>query len=275
MSILGRARQIESRLARSIDRAAQRLAGTTAAEPLEVMHAIVDTIDDHLVPAGRDTHVFPFNRIDVFILAPSAQERARFEAVFDSVQPLDQRIAERLRAARCDSSSLDVRTQFVDRAGDDWANPLFHVAFERIPSHTRSLPGPEIPRQHILVTVLHGSAHQPTYSFAVERFNLGRCAEVRDQRSRLIRINHVAFDDLRSEPNQSVSRQHAHIEFSSESQSYRVCDDRSGHGTHVVRNGRTLPVPPGPRGIKLHAGDEILLGEARLRVDLIADAIPY
>lgn len=267
MSIFGRARQIESRLARSIDRAAQRLTGTTAAEPLEVMQAIVETIDDHLVPAGRGTHVFPFNRIDASILAPSAQDRARFEAVFDSVQPLEQRIGERLRMARCDSSPLDIRMRFVDQPDADWTNPLFHVAFERTSVQTRALPGPEASCQHILVTVLHGSANQPTYSFAVERFNLGRCADVRDQRGRLLRINHVAFDDARSEPNGSVSRQHAHIEYAAESESYRVCDDRSGQGTHVVRNGRTLPVPPGPRGIRLHTGDEIIIGEARVRVD--------
>jgi predicted component of type VI protein secretion system len=34
----------------------------------------------------------------------------------------------------------------------------------------------------------------------------------------------------------------------------------------VSRRGRTIPVPPGSRGVRLHSGDEITLGEARLKV---------
>ena len=49
---------------------------------------------------------------------------------------------------------------------------------------------------------------------------------------------------------------------------YRVYDDRSAHGTGVLRNGRTITVTPGSRGIRLESGDEIVLGEARLRVKI-------
>lgn len=267
MDILGKARTIESHLTRTIDRAAQRLTKTAPAEPLEIMQAIVETVDEHILPAGRGTHVFPFNRIDVSILAPSDRDRARFEAVFESVQPLDGRIADRLHAAGCGLPALDIRTRFVEQRGDDWMSERFHVTFERtaadvpVPTHAATIPNA------IAITILQGSADKPSYTFAVDRLNLGRCAEVRDQRNHLVRINHVAFDDVRTEPNHSVSRQHAHIEHAADSRGYRICDDRSGHGTNVVRNGRTLPVPPGPRGIRLESGDEILLGEARLRVD--------
>jgi predicted component of type VI protein secretion system len=34
----------------------------------------------------------------------------------------------------------------------------------------------------------------------------------------------------------------------------------------VLRNGRTIVVAPGSRGVRLQTGDEIVLGEARLRV---------
>ena len=76
----------------------------------------------------------------------------------------------------------------------------------------------------------------------------------------------VAFVDLVT--NQSVSRQHAHIEYVESARHYRIRDDRSAHGTHIVRNGRTVPVPAGPRGVRLESGDEIVLGEARARVVL-------
>jgi hypothetical protein len=34
----------------------------------------------------------------------------------------------------------------------------------------------------------------------------------------------------------------------------------------VVRNGSTVAVPPGSLGVRLRTGDELVLGEARLRI---------
>jgi pSer/pThr/pTyr-binding forkhead associated (FHA) protein len=124
------------------------------------------------------------------------------------------------------------------------------------------------PNRELQITIVSGTAEAPTYTFALPRVNLGRCAEVRDSLSRLVRTNHVAFVDLAGTSNHSVSRQHAHIEYVESARQYRIRDDRSAHGTHIVRNGRTLPVPAGPRGVRLESGDEIVLGEARARVVL-------
>jgi predicted component of type VI protein secretion system len=66
--------------------------------------------------------------------------------------------------------------------------------------------------------------------------------------------------------NDSVSRRHAHIVYSESSREYRVHDDGSAHGTCVLRNSTTIAVPSGSRGIRLQSGDEIVLGEARVRV---------
>jgi len=49
---------------------------------------------------------------------------------------------------------------------------------------------------------------------------------------------------------------------------YRLSDDRSAYGTSIVRNGAAIEVPTGSRGIRLQTGDEIVLGEARLKVKL-------
>jgi predicted component of type VI protein secretion system len=43
-------------------------------------------------------------------------------------------------------------------------------------------------------------------------------------------------------------------------------DDGSEHGTSIVRQGRSLQVPRGSRGVRLESGDEIVLGDARVRV---------
>jgi pSer/pThr/pTyr-binding forkhead associated (FHA) protein len=116
---------------------------------------------------------------------------------------------------------------------------------------------------------VNGTAEKSSYAFALPRVNLGRCAEVRDSLSRLVRTNHVAFVDLTGASNHSVSRRHAHIEYVEAARHYRLRDDRSAHGTSIVRNGRTVAVPAGSRGIRLESGDEIVLGEARARVRIL------
>ena len=69
-------------------------------------------------------------------------------------------------------------------------------------------------------------------------------------------------------------RRHAHISHEPRSREFRLHDDGSEHGTGIVRGGRTVPVPRGARGIRLQSGDEIVLGDARLRVRFDADPRP-
>jgi hypothetical protein len=52
------------------------------------------------------------------------------------------------------------------------------------------------------------------------------------------------------------------------SASYRVHDDGSAHGTAVLRGGRSIDVSRGARGVRLLSGDEVLLGEAKIRVTI-------
>jgi hypothetical protein len=268
VDILGKARRLESKLARTFDSAAQRFAGTGAREPLEIVHAIVEAVEHEVQPAGRGTHVFPFNRVKLTIAAATREARARFEAVLEGERPLQDRIVDRLRAAGCEVPDLTVKTVYVSRAAAQWTNPDFHMELTRV-TGTGQVPAPAgSPQTELELTIVHGSAEKAEYTFVLRRIDLGRCADVRDSRNRLIRTNHVAFADAAGELNHSVSRRHAHIEFSADSGHYRVYDDRSAQGTGVLRNGRTIPVPPGSRGIRLQSGDEIVLGEARMRVKI-------
>jgi hypothetical protein len=157
---------------------------------------------------------------------------------------------------------------YVSQAESHWTNPDFHLELARVTPAVEVIPQTVVARVGIGLIVVQGSAEQPAYSFNLGRIDLGRCAEVRDRHNRLLRTNHVAFTDTAAELNQSVSRQHAHIDYTASGETYRLYDDRSAHGTGVVRNGRTIAVPPGSRGIRLQSGDEIVLGEVRLRVEL-------
>jgi hypothetical protein len=269
MDILEKARKLESAIAQKLDHAARRVMQSGAREPLEIKHAIVDTVAKEVVPAGRGKRLFPFNAIKVSVVAPTPDLRARFDAVFDADPSLHERIVERLRAAGIEPSRLIVKAVHVSQPEPHWTNREFHVSFTRVlPAVEVIAPAHAAPLPTIGLTIVQGSAERPEYSFSLARIDLGRCAEVRDSRNRLIRTNDVVFTDAAGEMNQSVSRQHAHIEYLARSDEYRVYDDRSAHGTAVVRNGRSIAVPSGSRGIRLQSGDEIVLGEARLRVAL-------
>jgi hypothetical protein len=145
-----------------------------------------------------------------------------------------------------------------------WASPEFHVDFSR--GAVPELPPPQpSPVHEIKLTITNGSAEKPAYALTLDRINLGRCVEVRDSRNHLLRTNHVAFTDAAGAINETVSRTHAHVDCRTDGE-FRLFDDRSAHGTSIVRNGKTISVPAGSRGVRLLSGDEVVLGEARLRV---------
>jgi len=270
MDLLGKARRLESRIAGTFDQAARGLARSSrsaAPEPLEIVHAILDAIEKEIQPVGRGARAFPFNRIVLSVLAPSREARGRLEAVFAGATPLHARIVDRLQSSGCAALDVELKIEYVDQVGENWRTPEFDLEFarEEQPPIEAEQDRPTNPPR-IDMAVLRGTAERRTYSFAATRIELGRCAEVRDSRHRLIRTNHVAFTDGSDEANLTVSRQHAHITCDAATGIVRLYDDGSGDGTGIVRDGRTVPVPRGSRGVRLRSGDEIALGEARIRI---------
>ena len=267
-SILEKARRLESAIARRLDGAAKEFAASGASEPLEVLHAVVDTVAHQVQPGGRGTRVFPFNRVTVTVVSSTPAARAHLEALFEGDPPLRERLVERLRSRGCELADLTVDVRYAARPQKGWMSPDFHVGFARAGAAvTAATDSPRKPLR-LEVTVATGVANCAQKTFAADRIDLGRGTEVRDSRHRLIRRNDVAFTEGSGEVNDTVSRQHAHISYVRATGEYRVHDDGSAHGTSVLRSGRTVPVPTGSRGVRLQPEDEILLGEARLRVRL-------
>jgi FHA domain len=268
MDIISKARKLESKLAQTIDRAAQQWSKSGPRGPLEVLHGVLEAVEERVEPAGRGKHVFPFNKIKVSVVAASRDERTRFAGVLDGNPSLLDRISTRLREAGCDVVGLQVRLVYVAQPDSAWGTPEYHVDFDR-GSAADPPPAEPTPSTHELkLTIVNGSADKPAYALTLDRINLGRCGEVRDRRNHLLRTNHVAFKDAAGAINDTVSRNHAHIDYSEDTGDYRLFDDRSAHGTTIVRNGKTIAVPAGSRGVRLQSGDDVVLGEARLRVKM-------
>lgn len=266
MDLLGKARKLETRISRSLDLAVTGLVGRSPRRPVEIVQEVLDAAEQQVQPAGRGRRVFPYNQITVQVVAATRAEKAQFEAVAVGPPSLQQRVVERLRVAGCHVGALEVRTVYVSRPKADWTEPEFHVGFNR--AETGSLEAPATPASplRLEISVVVGSAERRAYAFSGGRIAIGRRADVLDHRQQLIRRNQVAFIDGENEANRSVSRRHAHIACNPESREWRVHDDGSSRGTAVLRAGRTIRVPPGARGIRLESGDEVALGDARLRV---------
>lgn len=276
MDIADKARKLERRISRTVDAAVEEFMGRSVTTPIEIVHAVLDRAEAEIQEIGRGRRVFPFTcvRVQVMVGPRDKEARARFAAVADGPPSLSQRIVERLRAAGCAVTAIGTEIVYARKPGADWTDPDFHVEFDReqLPPPAAAAPAAPVvdSGRRIKLAVLSGSAERRAYAFSAGRIDIGRRAEVVDQRQRLIRTNHVAFLEEGPEANRSVSRRHAHIAFNEEDGCYRIWDDRSAHGTSIVRGGRTIKVPPGARGTKLESGDEIALGHARLRVTLEA-----
>jgi FHA domain len=266
MDLLVKVRRLESRIARTLESAAERVSGSGVRSPLEVIHDVLDALEQAVVAAGRGRRVFPYNTITVLLAAASPEARSRYEAVVDDRPTLRERILDRLRSTGAEVDDVDVKVAFAPQARADWKAAHFHVEFARVTAPLETVTVAQPARDPLEITILNGTALEPTYTLNLAHIDLGRGIDVRDTRNHLLRTNHVAFTEGDGDINKSVSRRHAHITCDPASGDYRIFDDGSAHGTSVLRNGSAIVVRSGSRGVRLRDGDEIALGEARVRV---------
>ena len=268
MKLGGKARSAERKVSRAIDTVVERLVGSSPRQPLETLHDVLEHIERQVQPAGRGTWTFPFNRVTVEFAAPARDAKAKLAAVIGDADSLRARIADTLGPS-CRVGPLEVRIKYRPQAGADWIRPEYNVQLERVETAGPE-PGAPVGPASIELTVARGVADRRRFGFTTGRVDIGRGAEVLDSRQRLVRRNIVAFNEDGGEANETVSRRHAHVLYRESAREYRVYDDNSARGTNIVRNGATIPVPPGTRGVRLQSGDELMLGQARLRVKIDA-----
>ena len=267
MKILDKAAKLEKAL---LDRLARR--DDLVRHPIEVYRAILDEIEDAAEPGARGTRVFPYTAVTVTIPTMDAHQRATAEAVFAELPSLQERVRSRLQAAGCrNADAVSATLKFVDGTSEPWAGRDYDIEYRRstAPKAPRkAVKGAADASQELHLTVVSGAAAKSRYCLKLPRVNLGRLSDVLDRQNRIVRQNQVAFLDGDDEVSQSVSRTHAHIRFDALSGEAMLHDDGSTHGTRVVRAGRTIIVPRGGRGLKVRDGDDVLLGQARLRVEV-------
>jgi FHA domain-containing protein len=238
---------------------------TEGTEPMEIHRAILEEVETKATTARGGRRVFPFNRLEVRLLAANSEERSLLAAVADEGWDLASEIRERLAGRDCQvPADLAVAVAVVEQGGAEFGGRRFAVRYARA-EEGAARPAA---RPALELTVLQGTATQRVYTPGGERVHLGRLPEVLDEDGRVRRRNDVVFTEQEG-INETVSREHARISWDAAAGGYRLRDEGSARGTRIFRDGRSIPVSGhDPRGVLLQGGDEVYLGGACLKVGL-------
>lgn len=233
-------------------------------EAIELYRDALEQIAGHAIAGKRGDRVFPFNLIAVELAAGNAERKAVLEALFDAGQLADDVRATLKEEGVAPPADLTVVVSYPEAAESE-----VRVTCERREKAAEPAPAPPpdpVPLTPARLITTVGISSAPDFDLNQPRVNLGRESEVVDAAGRTIRRNHLYFTESAHEANASVSRSHAHIRF--EAGDWRIYDDGSSLGTSIVREGRLLAVPShASRGVALRAGDEVYLGQVRLRFE--------
>jgi hypothetical protein len=234
---------------------AQIAGGPQPKEALEIRREILTEIRDRIEPRGEGQYLFPYQQLFVHINAADAAQLQTFEAAFLDDGGLEMQVKELLAEAGC-KGEVSLTVEVKEFQGEPY------VIEYRRPPKPGEMRAAQAKRPAAWIHVLKGSTEKNEYYFSKNIVYLGRLREVASRDGGVHRRNDIAFDDAES----TVSREHAHIEF--EGGKFRLFHDSGERPTRLFRDGRAVPVPPIGRGTQLRSGDEIHLGEARLRFEL-------
>ncbi|HZF11016.1 MAG TPA: FHA domain-containing protein [Thermoanaerobaculia bacterium] len=238
-------------------------------EPVEIHRAILEDVESQVVAVGGGRRVFPFETVEVRLLAASPEERTRLEAVAQEGWDLPREVRERLKARGVRvPEGLAMPVQVTEERSAAFGDRHYALAFRKAVEKEGERPGKSAARPVLHLAVFKGQGVRDAYDLDADRIYLGRLEEVLDAAGRVKRRNDVAFVE-EGELNQTVSREHARIAWDPESHAFWLRDEGSASGTLLFRSGRSIEVSRHDRrGVKLEDGDEVYLGRAAVKVGI-------
>jgi hypothetical protein len=247
---------IDRWIGKTLERLSAQIAGgPQPKEALEIRREILTEIRDKIEPRGDGEYLFPYQRMHVHIHAEDASRLETFQAAFLDDGGLEAQVKELLAEAGC-KGDVSLTVEVTEAEGEPYV-----IEYRRAPKPSEAAAA-QVKRPAAWIHVLKGVTDKNEYYFSKNTVYLGRLKEVAGRDGSVRRRNDIAFDDAES----TVSREHAHIEF--EGGKFRLFHDSGERPTRLFRDGRAVPVPAIGRGAQLRSGDEIHLGEARLRFEV-------
>jgi hypothetical protein len=264
--IVERAKQLSKTVAVGIRRAVDPPLDEHAT-PLDIRHAIVESIERRVQPAGRGRRILPDGYVKVKVLAADTASQRALRTVLDDVRSV---VGARLRELKCEvRAGFRVDVTYVKSRPASWApKQRMVVEYPEQAPIDASRPAPDAPLG-LELTVVKGTASKPSYSFADAVIRIGRSDAPVDDRGK-VRRNDVAFLEDDDERNKTVTRGHCEIRYNRATREYRIFDERSANGTRIVRAGDVIEVPArDPIGVAIASGDELQFGKAAVRVTIV------
>jgi len=231
--------------------------GQQAWEPIEIRRALLREILEHVQSKGGGEYIFPFAEVAVEINARDAAEQQTFEALLDAAE-MTEELRSELAGRGCKTDNVTVLIDVVQvEVNDDNAKP-FRIEYRR-----RRVVHPSV-RPLARLVVLQGNATEKELVIDRDLVYMGRLNEVKSKTGGLERRNDLAFADTET----TVSRKHACLRYNSADGKFRAYNDPAcSLGTQVFRDGRIM-VCDSTRGVQLRSGDELHLGNARIRFEI-------
>jgi hypothetical protein len=233
------------------------------ARPLEIRQAMLDDVERQVTPVGGGRRVFPYTTVIGRVVQTSAGRDA-CEATFAD---FEAHVRARLQELRCDPPrQLDVRVVVLRERPPEWQTGRVFAIDYRKASDLAPMANLRPARPVLQIAVIAGAASQNTYTIDAATILVGRGAEQMDA-SGSMRRNHIVFLETSDGVTETVGRAHARLTWDGTSETYRLFDEGSSNGTHVVRDGATIRVPSrDPRGVRVRRGDEVQFGRAVVRL---------
>jgi hypothetical protein len=239
-----------------------------APELAEIRLTILDAVKAKSHRASG-TYVFPYNLVRIELLGVPDEQAALFRGEF-----LADYFADELKTGLGRSNyrfPRDLKVEIITTPklpgpGENWLSVQTEILESK---HAEPL---SVAHRSAKLVVTNGTANHPEILLEKVRTNIGRTAEVY-RGAGPSRRNDLAFLDD-SDINRTVSREHAHILYSKETGEYRLVNDRvykgeANCGIWIVREGLSQPVHRSARGVLLKDGDEVHLGTAVLRFEMV------
>ena len=259
--LVDRAKQLSQTMADRLRRAVDPPLASDAT-PLEIRHFIVESIEWRVQAAGGGRRRLPDPVIEVRVVA---QDQAAQRALRAAIDDVEVAAVARLKELACEiPAGFRIQVAYLKRAPAGWPAGR-QVAIDYPSQGGQPLPSSSaVPA--LKLTVIRGTATQPSYDFAAPVVRVGRSEAPQDDRGRT-RRNDVAFLEQDDDTNMTVTRGHCEIRYSRESGGFRVFDERSANGTRIVRGGEVIDVPSNdPLGAAILDGDELHFGKAAVSV---------
>jgi hypothetical protein len=262
------------RIEKSLDQRLRGIFGASHREPgareaIELYRDALDQIAARATVGKRGDRVFPFDLITIELMAEDAERKAVLETLFEAGQLGDDVRATLAEERITAPANLTVSLRYPENAVVEMRIVCERKGQAPAPSAMAPLEIPAIPMTRVMLVTLSGVPS--TQHFLADRphINIGREGEVVDSLGRPIRRNDLFFPEGAHEANASVSRSHAHLGFDAVTGGWRIFDDGSSLGTGIFRQGRRIEVPShAARGVLLRPGDEISLGQVRVRFEV-------